>query len=155
MGNFSYISENRGEQILNPWNEETLCELQLIFNGKVIEKLRGVYNGYGAVILEKEFKHLIIKEDEWIDITQETANKSISMSGDTWKSFTWNEIVNIHFGNSSDGLAAWHLDNINQAVPEATNKSQDDENQGDIFQEDEEEDEEDEYHEDDNYFSRN
>lgn len=133
MGNFSYISENRGEPLLNPWHEETLCELQLVFNGKVIEKLRGIYNGYGSVILEKEFKHLILQEDEWIDITQETSSKSISMSGDTWKSFTWDEIVDIHFGNSSDGLAAWHINSIEQAVPEATNKSQDDENQGDLF----------------------
>ena len=132
MGNFSYISENRGEALLNPWHENTLCELQLVIGGKVIEKLRGVYNGYGAVILEKEFKHLILQEEKWIDITKDTASKSISMSGDTW-----------------------HLNNINQDVPEATNKSQDDENQGDIFKEDEEDDEQDEYHEDDNYFSRN
>lgn len=133
MGNFSYISENRGEQVLNPWHEETLCELQLIFNGKVIEKLRGVYNGYGAVILEKEFKHLILQGEEWIDITKDTASKSISMSGDIWKSFTWDEIVDIHFGNSSDGLAAWHLNSIDQVVPDSTIKSQDDENQGDVF----------------------
>lgn len=131
MGNFSYISENRGEQVLNPWHEETLCELQLIFNGKVIEKLRGVYNGYGAVILEKEFKHLILQKEKWIDITKDTASKSISMSGDIWKSFTWDEIVDIHFGNSSDGLAAWHLNSIDQVVPDSTIKSQDDENQGD------------------------
>lgn len=137
MGNFSYISENRGESLLNPWHENTLCELQLVIGGKVIEKLRGVYNGYGAVDLEQSFSHLILEDDKWVNISEETSNKEIRMSGDTWKSLSWDGIIEIHFGESTDGIAAWHLDNMNQEVPDATVKSDDDEYQGEGEDDDE------------------
>jgi hypothetical protein len=149
MGNFSYISENRGEALLNPWHGNSLCELQLVIGGKVIEKLRGVYNGYGAVDLEQSFSHLILEEDKWVDISEETSKKEIRMSGQTWKSLTWDRIVNIHFSNSTDGIAAWHLNSMDQQVAESTFKSENDENQGDIFLEDELDDDDDD--DDENY----
>ncbi len=126
MGQFSFISENIGVALIVPWHEETLCELQLVFKGKVIEKMRGVYNGYGSVLLDKEFKHLVLKDNQWIDITEHT----VSNSGDVWTSFVWDDIVAIHFGSSSDGIAVWHLKNMEQTVPESVHKSKDDPEQG-------------------------
>ncbi len=144
MGNFSYISKNRHEQILNPWHQETLCELQLVIDGKVVEKLRGVYSGYGAVDVEKEFQHLVLRDGVWIDITEETKAKDTSMDGDIWASHTWDEINDIHFDFGFDGIAAWHLSSMSEVVPEALTFSANDEHQGDLHNERYEYDEQDE-----------
>lgn len=146
MGNFSYISKNREEAILNPWHMNTLCELQLLINGKVVEKIRGIYNGYGAVDVESKFEHLIlVGENIWKDITSETFErmKKTQFSGDAWLSEKWDSIVDLHFGEDiTCGIAAWHLDSMKAFVPDAKERSKDDPYQGDLFNHYDEEEEE-------------
>ena len=145
MGNFSYISKNYNVPVTNPWHTETLCELQLVVEGKVVEKMRGIYSGYGSVDHEKEFKHFELCEDgTWRDITESTKSlmNCATFSGDMWISRDWDEIVDLHFGyDTNSGIAAWHLPSMDSVVPEATDRSDDDEHQGDIFYDELEEEE--------------
>lgn len=137
MGNFSYIAHNTGEAIRNPWHGDDICELQLVENGQVIEKMRGVYSGYGSVKSDQPFTHLVRFDDQWVEVTEETKHRmaKASCSGEMWTTKGWDEIVDMHFDSHYDGIAAWHC-NMNERVPEATERSQDDPNQGDIFFED-------------------
>jgi len=140
MGNFSYISKNYEEAVTNPWHTETLCELQLVVDGKVVEKMRGIYTGYGSVDHEKPFSHTVLREDGvWEDITDNTKERmaAAGFSGDMWVAKSWDEIVDLHFESSvNNGIAAWHLSSMDSVVPDATTRSDDDENQGDLFYED-------------------
>lgn len=146
MGNFSFISKNKNEPVINPWHKETLCEIQVLVSGKVIEKIRGIYNGYGSVNTNKDFKHYILNEDNyWINITKETIEqqKTSTFSGDIWKSLKWNEIVDNHHGEDcTSGIAVWHLNSMEDNVQLSLERSDNDSNQGDIFydEDDEEED---------------
>jgi len=150
MGNFSYISQNDDEPLLNPWHQETLCELQFLIEGNVIEKMRGVYNGYGSVKTDKPFVHQVLKDGEWVNMTEQTlasasARKS---SGALWILKDWDSIVGFHYSNDiSSGIAAWHLRNLEQNIPDASTRSEDDEDQGDrpnhYYDEEEVDDEED------------
>lgn len=137
MGNFSYISKNYEEAVTNPWHTETLCELQLVVDGKVVEKMRGIYTGYGAVDHEKPFVHSVLREDGvWENITDVTQDRMmmVDFDGDMWVSKPWDEIVDLHCESSvHNGIAAWHLDSMDSVVPDATTRSDDDENQGDVF----------------------
>lgn len=135
MGNFSYIAQNSGEPIRNPWHGDEICELQLVEAGKVIEKMRGVYSGYGSVKHDKPFEHHILVNNLWLDITEETKQRMVKAgcSGDMWLSKEWGDIVDMHFESTSDGVAAWHCD-MKELIPYATERSEDDPNQGDNFE---------------------
>lgn len=137
MGNFSYISKNYEKAVTNPWHTETLCELQLVVDSKVVEKMRGIYNGYGAVDNEKPFSHTVLRENGvWEDITDNTKERmpAAEFSGEMWVAKSWYEIVDLHFDSSlHNGIAAWLLDSMDSFVPDATTRSADDENQGDVF----------------------
>lgn len=138
MGNFSYIAQNTNEAIKNPWHKETICELQLVVKGEVVEKIRGVYNGYGAVDHRQPFKHsLKAINGDWIDITIASFDnmKKSNFSGDMWWSHSWDEIVCMHFGDYFDsGIAAYEC-NMTESVPYAAVRSEDDPDQGDVFEE--------------------
>ena len=151
MGNFSYISENRGEAVKNPWREETLCELQFIQGGVVVESMRGTYSGYGAVLVEDgyTFVHKVLRDGVMVDITQETLDRVAaggkSFDGDVWVTKGWCDMVNDHFNDGEgDGFAAWHLRDLEQAVPHSTVASDNDPGQGDFDEEDDEDEEEEE-----------
>jgi hypothetical protein len=134
MGNFSYIAENTCEPVRNPWHGDDICELQLVENGQVIEKMRGVYSGYGSVKHDKPFVHSVLYNGQWEDITNFTKKRmeKSGCSGDMWTTKDWGTIVDIHFDSQCDGIAAWHCD-MSEKVPHATERSQDDPDQGDIF----------------------
>lgn len=140
MGNFSFISKNNHEPLLNPWHERTLCELQLISDGVLVELMRGVYTGYGAVDVHHEFQHLLLVDGVWTDITEQTKAKSTSCDGDLWVTKSWDDINDTLYDSSVNGIAAWHLSALTDRVIFATSKSAMDENQGDIPHDDEEDD---------------
>lgn len=144
MGNFSFISQNRHEPLLNPWHAETLCELQLISGGQVVEIMRGIYNGYGAVDVEQEFQHVLLVDGIWTDITEETRNRKVTFSGEHWVTKSWDEINDTFYDSSVNGIAAWHLPSMTTNVPIATYKSEMDKNQGDIHLYDDDDDDWDE-----------
>ena len=131
MGNFSFISQNNQEPLLNPWHERTLCELQLISDGKLVEIMRGVYTGYGAVDIEDAFQHVLLVDGVWTDITEQTKSKVTSCDGDYWVTKSWDEINNTFYDSSENGIAAWHLTSMTTSVPHATKKSDMDQHQGD------------------------
>jgi hypothetical protein len=131
MGNFSFISKNHKEAVLNPWKARTLCELQLISGGAVVEVMRGVYSGYGAVDVNDEFQHVVLVDGIWKDITAETKVKSTSCDGDLWVTKSWDEINDTFYDSSVNGIAAWHLPSLTDRVPFATEKSDMDKYQGD------------------------
>ena len=144
MGNFSYISENRGKAVTNPWHEETLCELQFLQKGVVVEVLRGVYSGYGAVLVDEghAFVHKVLRNGVMVDITEETkarvAAGGKSFDGDLWVTKGWCDMVDDHFNDDeTDGFAAWHLRDVDHVVPMSFYCSADDPNQGDRFYGDE------------------
>jgi hypothetical protein len=153
MGNFSYISQNRNEAVTNPWHNETLCEIQYVKDGVVRETFRGIYDGYGCVKLDRQFKHMVWSGEVncLVDVTENTRfsyeQKEFACSGSAWQYETtensdgWGEMVDVHFGNGTDGFAIWHLRDMNELVPMATQRSKNDPNQGDLF-DDEEDDEE-------------
>lgn len=136
MGNFSFISQNKHEPLLNPWHERTICELQLISDGVLVEVMRGVYTGYGAVDVQDEFQHVVLVDGIWKDITEETKIKASGCDGDLWVTKTWDEINDTFYDSSVNGIAAWHLAAITDRVPFATAKSEMDDRQGDVRYED-------------------
>lgn len=133
MGNFSYISKNANEPVKNPWNEKTLCEIQFVLDGNVVEKLRGIYSGYGSVDTKKEFSHHVLTDGQWKDVTKATKKraKNFSSDGEIWLTHPWDYIGGIHYGMSDDGIAIWHLDSFDQTIPLATSKCDNDPDQGD------------------------
>lgn len=136
MGNFSYIAKNTNQAIKNPWHNRTLCEIQLVIGAKVVEKLRGIYNGYGSVLLNFPFKHEILSHNgKWIDVTESTKSRhEADESVDIWLSDTWETLVDIHFDETGmDGFAVWELNKIDEIVPLANSRSADDPDQGDVF----------------------
>lgn len=153
MGNFSYIAKNTNRAIQNPWHGHTLCELQLVINSKVVEKMRGIYNGYGSIlqdnIADYPLKHEILTHNgQWVDVTEDTkARLKISKYNSMWLSGTWEALVDIHFEKGgTDGFAVWALSSMDDPVPSTTSRSKDDPNQGDVFNDyDEDEDYPDEY----------
>lgn len=132
MGNFSFISQNKHEPLLNPWHERTLCELQLISDGVLVEVMRGVYTGYGAVDVNDEFQHVLLVDGIWTDITEQTKSKKTSCDGDFWVTKSWDEINDTFYDDSVNGIAAWHLASITAHVPFAVAKSAMDDKQGDL-----------------------
>lgn len=132
MGNFSFISKNHKEAVLNPWHERTLCELQLISGGAVVEVMRGVYTGYGAVDVEDKFQHLLLVDGVWTDITEQTKQKTIICDGNYWVTKSWDDINDTFYDDSVNGIAAWHLSSLETRVPLATEKSDMDDDQGDL-----------------------
>lgn len=146
MGNFSFISQNNKEPLLNPWHERTLCELQLISDGKLVEIMRGVYTGYGAVDVEDNFQHVLLVDGVWTDITEQTKQKAktANCDGDYWVTKTWDEINDTFYDSSVNGIAAWHLASMTTSVPHATRKSEMDHHQGDRHNDDEPDDDWDE-----------
>lgn len=140
MGNFSFISKNYDQAVLNPWHEKTLCELQLVIDGVVIEKMRGIYSGYGAVLTDEPFIHLVFKDNKWVDITATTKKKAKKQShdGEMWVSFDWDTINNIHCDtHNKNGLAIWHVLKMDQDINHAVSQSDFDDHMGDRPVEDE------------------
>lgn len=132
MGNFSFISKNHKEPVLNPWHERTLCELQLISGEAVVEIMRGVYTGYGAVDVADTFQHLVLNDGVWTDITEQTKLSNTNCDGEYWVTKSWDEINDTFYDDSVNGIAAWHLSSLNEKVPFATDKSDMDQDQGDV-----------------------
>ena len=150
MGNFSYIAKNTNRAIQNPWHGGTLCELQLVIGGRVVEKMRGIYDGYGSILPEvASFTHEILTHNgQWVDVTEDTkARLKNSEYNSMWLSDTWEALVDIHFEEGGkDGFAAWELRSMDDIVPCARSRSMDDPYQGDVFNDyDEDEDYPDEY----------
>lgn len=131
MGNFSFISQNNQEPLLNPWHNRTLCELQLISDGKLVEIMRGVYTGYGAVDVADTFQHILLVDGVWTDITEQTKSKATRCDGDLWVTKSWDEINDTFYDSSENGIAAWHLASMTTSVPHASEKSEMDLYQGD------------------------
>lgn len=136
MGNFSFISKNHEEAVLNPWHERTLCELQLISDGSLVEIMRGVYTGYGAVDVADAFQHLVLIDGVWTDITEQTKLKATGCDGEYWVTKSWDEINDTFYDDSVNGIAAWHLSSLETRVPFATEKSDMDKGQGDLHRDD-------------------
>lgn len=131
MGNFSFISQNKHEPLLNPWHERTLCELQLISDGVLVEIMRGVYTGYGAVDVNDEFQHILLVDGIWTDITEQSKVKATGTDGDLWATKSWDDINTTMYDSTVNGIAAWHLESMTARVPFATAKSLMDDDQGD------------------------
>lgn len=145
MGNFSFIAQNTKSAIKNPWRTKTLCELQYVKDGKVVEKMRGIYNGYGAVDHSEPFRHEVLEPltGEWKDITEDTKTRmsTARFSGEMWVTDSWDEMVERMFSDGGiDGLAAWELAKLDELVPLAAHRSKDDPGQGDFDEDDEDED---------------
>lgn len=141
MGNHSYLSKVDNSQILNPWHEHSLCELQFISEGIVVEKMRGIYSGYGSVLFEEEFSHHILKDGVWVDITRESVQNN---SGVEWIYADWDTLVDFHFGDDkSSGFAAVYVTSMTSDVQLYTTRSNDDPDQGDVFPNWDEEEEDD------------
>lgn len=140
MGNFSFIAENTGRAIKNPWRQKTLVELQYIKDGKVVEKMRGIYSGYGSVSFDEPFRHEVLEPltGEWKDVSEDSRSKSIHFDGEKWVTDTWSEIVERWYSAGPDGIAAWELSTLDDLVPLATCQSKDDPGQGDFDPEDDE-----------------
>lgn len=143
MGNFSFIAQNTKRAIKNPWRIKTLCELQYIKDGKVVEKMRGIYSGYGSVSFDEPFRHEVLEPltGTWKDVSEDSRSKSPHFDGEKWVTDTWDEMVSRMFSDDGiDGLAAWELQSLDELVPLAAKRSEDDPGQGD-FDPDEDEDE--------------
>lgn len=148
MGNFSFIAKNTQRAIKNPWRFKTLCELQYIKDGKVVEKMRGIYSGYGSVSFDEPFRHEVLEPltGEWKDVSNDSRSKSVHFDGEKWVTDTWDEIVARMFSDDGvDGMAAYELSNLDEVVPLATERSKDDPGQGDFDEDDEDEDEDGRY----------
>lgn len=144
MGSFSYVSKNKNKPLYNPWSEKTLCELQLLVSGEVIERIRGIYNGYGSVETDEDFQHYLLLPDKtWKNITEETKQliPEHTFSGDIWNSLSWNKIVDLDFSeDNTNGIAVWHLNTLDDKTSLADSRSEHDPDQGNIFDEEDEED---------------
>ena len=67
MGMFSYMCKISGEQIRSDLDEydkhKNVIRLYYLKNGKIIEEMHGLYNGYGAVETEDQTFHCIYDEN--------------------------------------------------------------------------------------------
>lgn len=106
MDNFPVISKNKKELIINPRDDQIQCQLELIVENKAIEILRGVFDGYGDLKQDLSFKHLLLVDGAWTDITQATLARvsSLSHTGDVWVSESWDRINNTLHDISASGI---------------------------------------------------
>lgn len=128
MGHFSYIAKNTKEAVSNPWCQEDLCELQLLINGKVVEKMRGIYSGYGSVLTEHSFTHVMLNAlGEWIDISEQDNLEDSCV----WRFKRFDDIIDLQFGNDEhSGIAAYHVSDLQTPIKPENKRSEDDPYQG-------------------------
>ena len=142
MGMFSYMDRITGEQICGGDN----VRLYRLVKGKVVEEMRGTYNNYGAVDVEDQTYHAVLKDGEMRSVTDEMRN-AVSFSDDIWLSEEWGGIVDEHFSDDeTSGICAILESNYHSGFT-PTERSLDDPDQG-WRQEVEEDDWEDEDEED-------
>lgn len=133
MGMFSYMCRISGEQIRSDLDGSDDCKnvvrLYYLKNGKVVEEMHGLYNGYGAVEPEYQTFHCIYDENGNPTNVLDK-NKEHDSNMELWLSEDWGDMVTVHFNNSkSDGFCAVLEGYVgNKYSP--TKISEDDPNQG-------------------------
>lgn len=113
MGCFSFMCKECGQQIVSEPNGDNV-KLFLLDNGKVIQEMEGEYDSYGRVL-------------------NEDGTDSIHWNMD------WGDVCNLMFdADISNGIAAIHSSCLQEnSIP--MTRSEDDPNQGWIFEEEEDE----------------
>ena len=94
MGMFSYMDRMTGEQICGGDD----VRLYRLVKGKVVEEMHGTYNNYGAVDVEDQTYHAVLKGGEMKTVTDEMRSAA-NLAGDIWVSEEWGGIVYEHFGD--------------------------------------------------------
>ena len=78
MGCFSYLCSECGKPINSDSETGQECIMFLMKDGECIEWMCGMYDSYGGVY------------------------------GERWESMPWNDICDMQFGPTNDGIAAYH-----------------------------------------------
>ncbi|AGP79947.1 hypothetical protein I633_22636 (plasmid) [Alteromonas mediterranea 615] len=138
MGMFSYMDRITGEQICGGDN----VRLYRLVKGKVVEEMRGTYNNYGAVDVEDQTYHAVLKDGEMRSVTDEMRN-AVSFSDDIWLSEEWGGIVDEHFSDDETSGICAILESNHYDGFAPTERSLDDPDQG--WRQEDEEDEEDDW----------
>ena len=138
MGMFSYMDRITGEQICGGDN----VRLYRLVKGKVVEEMRGTYNNYGAVDVEDQTYHAVLKDGEMRSVTAEMRN-AVSFSDDSWISEEWGGIVDEHISDDETSGICALLESNHYDGFAPTERSLDDPDQG--WRQEDEEDEEDDW----------
>ena len=123
MGCFSFLCKKCGKGIQSTSFSGHKCNLFLLKDGKVIQKMSGEYDSYGRVFKDgtqnPDVKHDLRESEYW--------KSPIDPEKDENKS--WSDVCDLLFDDDkSNGIAAYHQACYEGEVP--TTRSYDDPNQG-------------------------